>query len=104
MGLAALIALASVAVPEGHSLDAATEVWRTGSFQTITGSFRAVTGPFPVLPEDDEESYGIRQRAGVDALLSMATPVAPDGTLDERHIQEANPAAGSNRYGARPRP
>ena len=104
MGLAALTALASVSLPEGHSLDVATDVWRTRSVQTITGSFRVYDpDPFPLLPEDDEERYGTRQQAGMDALLSIATPVAPDGAFN-KHFQEANPAAGSNRYGARPRP
>lgn len=78
VGLAALIALASVAISEGHSLDGAS-VCRTGSFQTITGSFCVGTGPFSMVPGDDEERYAIRQRAGVDTLLSMATPIAPDG-------------------------
>jgi O-antigen/teichoic acid export membrane protein len=72
--LAALIAVASVALSEGKLLDAATEVWGTGSMEAITGSFRAVTGSSPVLTKDDEESYGNRQRAGLDVLLSIATP------------------------------
>jgi O-antigen/teichoic acid export membrane protein len=35
-GLAALFALASAAVSEGHTFDVATEVWRTGAFPVIT--------------------------------------------------------------------
>ena len=84
VGLAALVTLATSAVPEGHSLDGASEAWPNGPFQTITRSSRAGTGPFSSLPDDDEERYANRQRAGVDTLLSIATPVAPDGATDER--------------------
>jgi hypothetical protein len=79
MGLAALIALASAAVTDGHSLDAATAVWRTGGFPVVTGFSPAVTAANPVLLEDDAGSYGMRQQAGINALLAIATPVAPDG-------------------------
>ena len=41
-GLAALFALASAAVSDGHTLDVATEVWRTGSFPALPAD---VTGP-----------------------------------------------------------
>src|ERR1700722_12432056 len=41
-GLAALLALASAAVSDGHTLDVATEVWRTGSFPALPAD---VTGP-----------------------------------------------------------
>jgi hypothetical protein len=74
-GVAALIALASTV--------GASEVWGTGAFSTISRSIRADSGPSSMLPGDDEESYAIRQRAGLDALLSMATQVAPEGALDE---------------------
>ena len=41
-GLAALLALASAAVSDGHTLDVATEVWRTGAFPALPAD---VTGP-----------------------------------------------------------
>jgi O-antigen/teichoic acid export membrane protein len=88
MGLAALLALASVAVAEGHSLDSATEVWRTGSLPAIAptnGRHRRMTaattvdlfggGPAESLHEDAR--YSRRQQAGLDALIAMATPVTP---------------------------
>jgi hypothetical protein len=91
-GLAALFAIASAAVAsEGHTLDVATEVWRTGSFPAIPAD---ATGPRKVqqaatsldmfggqtaqMPQQ-QLSYRRRQQAGIDALLAMATPVAqPD--------------------------
>jgi O-antigen/teichoic acid export membrane protein len=89
VGLEALIALAtSVAVPERLSLQWAGEAWQNGSLQTITRPSRTAPDPFAALPEDAEERYADRQRAGVGTLLSMATPVAPDGAVDER-IQHA---------------
>ena len=86
-GLAALFAIASAAVAsEGHTLDVATEVWRTGSFPAIPAD---ATGPRKVqaatsldmfggqtveLPQQ-QLSYRRRQQAGIDALLAIATPV-----------------------------
>ncbi|WP_187366499.1 lipopolysaccharide biosynthesis protein [Trebonia kvetii] len=90
ISLSALIALASLAISEsGSTLDVATEVWRTGSFPAVTGSIRIATGSFPKLPGEDEEGYGIRQRAGVDALLSIATPLEENGTDGDRPTASA---------------
>jgi O-antigen/teichoic acid export membrane protein len=127
-GLAKLLALASAAVAEGHTLDAAVEVWRTGSFPAITGSFTAVTRSFQAVGPDsgrpkraanmhrrhtgapatradlfgrgaagagpatqadlfhggaagtgpEPAGYRSAQQAGLDALISLATPVPPD--------------------------
>jgi hypothetical protein len=86
-GLAALFALASAAVSNEHTLDVATEVWRTGGFPIVPGG---ATGPRPRpnavttldllggqsaagLPPQ-RLSYRHRQQAGIDALLAMSTP------------------------------
>ena len=100
-GLATLIALASAAVAEGHTLDAATEVWRTGSFPAIgpdpAHQSRRAAAPAtrmdlysgrvawpspdqPFEPTDPAEQAGYlrTQQAGLDALISLATPVSPE--------------------------
>jgi len=92
-GLAALFAIASAAAAsEGHTLDVATEVWRTGAFPAIPAD---ATGPRKVHRPAAQTSYDMlagrgaptvqtplqqanyrrRQQAGIDALLAMATPV-----------------------------
>jgi O-antigen/teichoic acid export membrane protein len=90
-GLAALFAIASAAVAsEGHTLDVATEVWRTGSFPAIPVD---ATGPrkLPKVPQaptsldmfggqtvetpQQQINYRRRQQAGIDALIAIATPV-----------------------------
>jgi O-antigen/teichoic acid export membrane protein len=91
-GLAALFALASASVTsEGHTLDVATEVWRTGAFPAIpadaTGPRRAnrpasattydMYGGAPVQTPRQQSNYRRRQQAGIDALLAIATPVYP---------------------------
>lgn len=83
-GLAALVALATAAVSNEHTLDVATEVWRTGGFPVVPGG---ATGPRPTalttldllggqsaagLPPA-RLSYRHRQQAGIDALLAIAT-------------------------------
>jgi O-antigen/teichoic acid export membrane protein len=98
-GLAALFAIASAAVAsEGHTLDVATEVWRTGSFPAIpadaTGPrkppkppqaptsldmFGGQTAEMPQQPA----SYRRRQQAGIDALLAIATPVVAEESREE---------------------
>jgi hypothetical protein len=90
-GLAALIGLASAAVSEGHSLDAAVEVWRTGSFPAFADGLRrpssaTVTrtdlfGSEPLTsPQGRPEYHGQhrRQQAGLDALVALATPASSD--------------------------
>jgi O-antigen/teichoic acid export membrane protein len=103
-GLAALVALASAAVAEGHTLDAATELWRTGSFPVISsdpdpdhgqhqhvatdrGRHRRHKVPavttvdlFRGQPADlayEDPGYRHRQLAGLDVLIAMATPEIP---------------------------
>jgi hypothetical protein len=92
---AALLALASAAASsEGHTLDVATQVWKTGQFPAIpadaTGPRRtrqaATTydmygGQPPAAPQAQaarqQANYRRRQQAGIDALLAIATPVYP---------------------------
>jgi len=94
-GLAALLALASAAVSDGHTLDVATEVWRTGSFPALPAD---ITGPRRVqnaqttldmlggqsasgMPTSAggvparQLSYRHRQQAGIDALIAIATTI-----------------------------
>jgi O-antigen/teichoic acid export membrane protein len=93
-GLAALFAIASAAAAsEGHTLDVATEVWRTGAFPAIpadaTGPrkvprpaaptsydmLRGQAAPTVKTPQQ-QANYRRRQQAGIDALLAIATPVS----------------------------
>jgi O-antigen/teichoic acid export membrane protein len=93
-GLAALLALASAAVSEGHTLDVATEVWRTGAFPVLpadAGRLGPMASPLTTLDlfggqpvgaqltgaEPKRPSYRHRQQAGIDALIAIATPVVP---------------------------
>lgn len=90
-GLAALFAIASAAVAsDGNTLNVATEIWRTGSFPTLpvdatgpkqmvhaTTSLDMFSGQAPEVLQTppQQASYWHRQQAGIDALLSIATPV-----------------------------
>ena len=93
-GLAALFAIASAAVAsEGHTLDVATQVWKTGAFPAIpadaSGPRKVQRAPAtsydmfggqgaPTIQTPLQQSnYRRRQQAGIDALLAMATPVYP---------------------------
>jgi O-antigen/teichoic acid export membrane protein len=105
-GLAALFALASAAVTsEAHTLDVATEVWRTGAFPAIPAD---ATGPRKVpqaatsldmfggqtveMPQQQHQSYRRRQQAGIDALIAIATPVAQsDEPQGESHGDDEVP-------------
>ena len=83
-GLAALVALATAAVSNEHTLDVATEVWRTGGFPVVPGG---ATGPrqsavttLDLLGGQSAAglpparlSYRHRQQAGIDALLAIST-------------------------------
>ena len=102
-GLAALFAITSAAVvSDGNTLNVATQIWRTGAFPQLppeaTGprkmvpaastahdlyaSQTAQTGQAPV----QQASYQRRQQAGIDALLSIATPVfSSEDTGEEIH-------------------
>jgi O-antigen/teichoic acid export membrane protein len=110
-GLAALFALASAAVSDGHTLDVATEVWRTGSFPALPAD---MTGPrrvqnaqttldmlggrpasgMPMPPggaPDRQLSYRHRQQAGIDALLAIATTLpAHDEPAEEQRGTSRN--------------
>jgi hypothetical protein len=97
-GLAALFAIASAAVAsDGHTLDVATEVWKTGAFPAIPAD---ATGPRKVrqaattydmfgdqpggaagIPPH-QLSYRHRQQAGIDALMAIATPVTQSDEPD----------------------
>lgn len=109
-GLAALFAIASAAVAsEGHTLDVATEVWRTGAFPAIPAD---ATGPRKVPRPAARTSYDMlggraaptvqtpqqqanyrrRQQAGIDALIAMATPVVqPDDRREESRDDSDGP-------------
>src|SRR3984957_3084289 len=100
-GLASLFAITSAAVvSDGNTLNVATTIWRTGGVPQLppdaTGPLEVVsaaatahdmyagqaapTAQRPVQPV----SYWRRQQAGLDALLSIATPVLPsEGTQEE---------------------
>jgi len=93
-GLATLFAIASAAVAsDGNTLNVATQIWRTGSFPQLPPE---ATGPRKVVPPAStsydmyagqaaptvqtpvqQANYQRRQQAGIDALLSIATPVFP---------------------------
>jgi O-antigen/teichoic acid export membrane protein len=105
-GLAALFAIASAAVAsDGNTLNVATQIWRTGSFPAIPADAseprsarqaaatsydmfggqptvgRSALGQQVRTPE--QHSYRHRQQAGLDALMAIATPVAPSDNPDE---------------------
>lgn len=110
-GLAALFAIASAAVAsEGHTLDVATQVWKTGAFPSIPAD---ATGPRRVRPATattydmyggppadaaarqtarQQANYRRRQQAGIDALIAIATPVYPsDDPLQESRDDSQGP-------------
>jgi len=113
-GVAALLAIASTAVAsEGHTLDVATQVWKTGTFPAIPTD---ATGPRKVQQPGASTSYDMyggqsgppfggqpgqtarqqanyrrRQQAGVDALIAMATPVVQE---EEQHEERSGNGAG----------
>ena len=93
-GLAALFAITSAAVvSDGNTLNVATQIWRTGGFPQLPPE---ATGPLKMAPAASrahdmyagqaaptrlalvqQAVYRRRQQAGIDALLSIATPVFP---------------------------
>jgi hypothetical protein len=106
-GVAALLAIASAAVAsEGHTLDVATEVWRTGAFPAIPadaagprkpqspaartsydmfgGQPGQTFGGKPGQTARQQSNYRRRQQAGVDALIAIATPVAEEPAVEEQ--------------------
>jgi O-antigen/teichoic acid export membrane protein len=96
-GLTALIAIAAAVVAEGHTLDAAAEVWRMGSSPaTAPGNGRRRPRVPAVTAVDlfggqlaeslyEDTGYRRRQQAGLNVLFSMATPEEP-GT----HLQHSD--------------
>ena len=76
-GLAALFAIASAAVAsEGHTLDVATEVWRTGSFPAIPAD---ATGPRKMPRPAAATSYDM---LGGQAAPTVQTPSSRSATGD----------------------
>jgi O-antigen/teichoic acid export membrane protein len=79
-GLAALATLATAAVSEGHTLDVATAVWRSGGFPAVSldrdlhRRFAEASSDFDRDVGPNQVSYDSRQQAGVAALIALATP------------------------------
>jgi O-antigen/teichoic acid export membrane protein len=118
-GLAALFAIASAAAAsEGHTLDVATEVWRTGAFPAIPAD---ATGPRkvqrPAAPTSydmlrgraaptvktpqQQANYRRRQQAGIDALLAIATPVTRQDDPQQESRSDSGEPLITNRNGKR---
>jgi O-antigen/teichoic acid export membrane protein len=119
-GLAALFAIASAAAAsEGHTLDVATEVWRTGAFPAIPAD---ATGPRkvqrPAAPTSfdmlggraaatvktpqQQANYRRRQQAGIDALLAIATPVSQRDDPQQESRGDSDEQLITNRNAKRP--
>jgi hypothetical protein len=93
LGLATLITLASAAVSQGHSLDTAVAVWRTGSIPILPladgPGLRAATeatradllGRRSIGPISGRPAYRGHQQAGLDALIALTTPASSDAYL-----------------------
>lgn len=99
-GLAALFAITSAAVvSDGNTLNVATQIWQTGGFPQLP---LEATGPRKVVPVAStahdmyadqaaptgrtlaqQATYERWQQAGIDALLSIATPVLPSEDTQE---------------------
>jgi O-antigen/teichoic acid export membrane protein len=95
-GIAALVALATAAVSDEHTLDVATEVWRTGGFPVVPGGATgprqrpsAITtldllgGQSPTGLPPGRLSYRHRQQAGIDALIALSTPETQAAAQEE---------------------
>lgn len=117
-GLAALFAIASAAVAsDGHMLNVATEIWRTGAMPVIpagaTGPARAVHAPTSLdlfgrqtvgtsAAPQQQASYWNRQQAGIDALLAIATPVPPRHDPPEQSLVDRDPDSRGVRSASSP--
>lgn len=93
-GLAALFALASAAASNGHALDVATEVWRTGSFPALrdTNSLRALreTGSFQALGADTGRPAKAPSMAtSLDLYGGQSAGLPPPQQLSYRSRQQA---------------
>ncbi len=100
-GLAALFAITSAAVvSDGNTLNVATQIWRTGGFPQLPPEadvprevVRAATTAYDMYlgqaaptgqSRAQRAAFQRRQQAGIDALLSIATPVLPsEGAQEE---------------------
>ena len=86
-------------VSDGNTLNVATQIWRTGGFPQLPPE---ATGPRKMVPAAStshdmyagqaaptgqtlvqQANYQRRQQAGIDALLSIATPVFPSEDTQE---------------------
>jgi O-antigen/teichoic acid export membrane protein len=112
-GLAALFAIASAAVAsDGHTLDVATEVWRTGAFPAIPADasgprkvpqaatsldmYGGRAAPTVQTPQQ-QANYRRRQQAGIDALIAIATPVFPSQDRQEESRDDSEGPVATKR-------
>ena len=99
-GLAALFAITSAAViSDGNTLNVATQIWRTGGFPQLppeatgprervaaaTTAYDMYVGQAAPTGQSlaQQATFQRRQQAGIDALLSIATPVFPPEDTQE---------------------
>jgi O-antigen/teichoic acid export membrane protein len=113
-GLAALLGLASAAVAEGHSLDVAAEVWRTGELPvlmmpTAAGRHRRPAPPTSLdmfgnnrIKSQERVNYRVQQQAGLDALMAIATPVLRNEKPAHRDTSDEAPRVTSEESDGRP--
>jgi O-antigen/teichoic acid export membrane protein len=72
-----LAAVAATAAYQGHTLDVATAVWRTGGNPALEADAGQLG--LGLIPLDlSRTSYHTRQQAGIDALIALATPAESD--------------------------
>ena len=100
-GIAALATLATAALSDGHTLDVATAVWRTGGFPAVSldrDLHRNLPEASPDLDRSDvgpnRMSYDSRQQAGIAALMALATPGPSDTPIQDTPVQDLEPGAG----------
>ncbi|MGD0698873.1 MAG: lipopolysaccharide biosynthesis protein [Trebonia sp.] len=92
-GIAALATLATAAISEGHTLDVATAVWRTGGFPAVSLDPDLHRAPLAETRSDldgrdlgaavppmksNQPGYRSRQQAGIAALIALANPEPSD--------------------------
>jgi O-antigen/teichoic acid export membrane protein len=81
--ITALASLATAAVSEGHALDVATWVWRSGTFPAVSSDLDLG------YREAADAHYDSRQQAGIAALIALAT-----GEQSGPPVQHQQPDAG----------
>ena len=103
-GLAALFAVTSAAVvSDGNTMNVATQIWRTGELPRLPpeATRPRETDPVATTAYDmylgqaapsgqapaQRAHYLSRQQAGIDALLSLATPVSPAQAAQEESFR-----------------